>query len=99
MAQTKKKWAALRPEMVECLLTAEYTEIRQCQHCRMKQSVICCKDCIPKQLYCVECDILAHERKLHNRETDVEGFFWPIYPTTLIKVDIEGQFQFEEKGM
>lgn len=97
MAQTKKKWAALRPEMVECLLTAEYTEIRQCQHCRLKQSVIRCKDCIPKQLYCVECDILAHERKLHNRETDVEGFFRPISPTTLVKVDIDGKFQFEEK--
>lgn len=99
MAQAKEKWAALRPEMVESLLTAEYTEIRPCQHCQLKRSVIRCKDCVPKQLYCADCDILAHERKLHNRETDVEGFFRAISPSTLVKVDIDGQFHFEEKGM
>ncbi|XP_048031290.1 uncharacterized protein LOC125258405 isoform X1 [Megalobrama amblycephala] len=97
MAQAKKKWAALRPEMVESLLTAEYTDIRQCQHCQLKRSVIRCKDCVPKQLYCADCDILAHERKLHNRETDVEGFFRAISPSTLVKVDIDNQFHFEEK--
>ncbi|CAM4491128.1 unnamed protein product [Leuciscus chuanchicus] len=98
MDQSKKKWAALRPEIVESLLTAEYTEIQQFQHCRLKRSIIRCKDCIPKQLYCADCDILAHERKLHNRETNVKGFFQPLSPTTLVKVDIEGQFQFEEKN-
>ncbi|XP_067305976.1 uncharacterized protein [Pseudorasbora parva] len=97
IAQNRKKWAGLRPELLESLLTAEYTEIKQCQHCRLKRSVIRCKDCIPKQLYCADCDMLAHERKLHNRETDVEGFFQPLSPSTLVKVDIEGQFQFEEK--
>ncbi|XP_048042588.1 uncharacterized protein LOC125266178 [Megalobrama amblycephala] len=99
MAQAKEKWAALRPEMVESLLTAEYTDIRQCQHCQLKRSVIRCKDCVPKQLYCADCDILAHERKLHNRETDVEGFFRAISPSTLVKLDIDDQFHFEEKGM
>jgi len=99
MAQSKKKWEALRPEIVESLLMAEYTEIKQCQHCRLKPpSIIRCKDCYPKQLYCGDCDILAHERKLHNRETNVKGFFQPLSPTTLVKVDIEGQFQFEEKS-
>ncbi|XP_039544595.1 uncharacterized protein LOC120491071 [Pimephales promelas] len=98
MAQSKKKWEALRPEIVESLLMAEYTEIKQCQHCRLKPSIIRCKDCYPKQLYCGDCDILAHERKLHNRETNVKGFFQPLSPTSLVKVDIEGQFQFEEKN-
>ncbi|XP_048039278.1 uncharacterized protein LOC125264076 [Megalobrama amblycephala] len=74
MAQAKKKWAALRPEMVESLLTAEYTG--------------------DQTLYCADCDILAHERKLHNRETDVEGFFRAISPSTLVKVDIDEPIPF-----
>ncbi|KAL1268854.1 hypothetical protein QQF64_034217 [Cirrhinus molitorella] len=69
IAQTKKKWAALRPEMVECLLTAECTEIRQCQHCNLLSAV---------------------------KTAFLNSFFRPISPTTLVKVDIQGQFQFEE---
>lgn len=98
MDQTKK-WAAIRPEMVEALLTREHTKVSKCQHCNLKPSVIRCKECIPKQLYCGDCVIMAHQSKLHNRETFVEGFFKSISPTTLVKLDVEGQFHFKEQGM
>ncbi|KAI7810896.1 hypothetical protein IRJ41_008040 [Triplophysa rosa] len=84
MDQDKKKWAAIRPEMVEALLTREHTKVSKCQHCSLKPSVIRCKNCIQKQLYCGDCDVMAHQSKLHNRET-------------FVKLDVEGQFHFEEQ--
>lgn len=99
MDQTKKKWAAIRPEMVDALLIRENTKVNKCQHCSIKPSVVRCKDCIPKYLYCGDCDVMAHESKLHNRETFVEGFFQAISPTTVVNLDVEGQFHFEEQGM
>ncbi|KAK0133340.1 hypothetical protein N1851_031157 [Merluccius polli] len=48
-------------------------------------AVIRCRECLPKEWFCGDCDVLHHKKQpLHNREAVIDVFFKAIPPTTYI---------------
>ncbi|KAL0159623.1 hypothetical protein M9458_007753, partial [Cirrhinus mrigala] len=42
-----------------------------------------CRECLPEEWFCGECDVLRHKKQpLHNRECVIHGFFEAIPPTS-----------------
>lgn len=82
-----EKWESARPELLDLMLSANKTPqcFETCQQCNMQQAVIRCRDCLPKELFCSNCDVSIHQNfVLHNRDSVLEGFFKPIPPTCFV---------------
>ncbi|XP_076616610.1 uncharacterized protein LOC143339323 [Chaetodon auriga] len=77
-------WKASRPHNLQCLIEKEAVGHPLCCLCN-KPAVIRCRDCLPEEWFCGDCDVLHHKKQpLHNRESVIDGFFKAIPPTTHI---------------
>ena len=97
-----ERWENSRPLLLEQMLLAEKipSAYRKCDHCKEKQAAIRCRDCLPKHLFCSECDLHFHKNcALHNRDCMLQGFYKPIPPTCYVKVDEAGAVAVCEQGM
>ena len=102
MRQThsEEKWENARPNLLESMLSAEWTLDQSCDHCHTKRAVIRCRDCLPKHLFCSDCDLSVHQNYvLHNRDSVVEGFYKALPPTCYIVQDGSVAHQLCEQGM
>ena len=62
--------------------------------------MIRCHDCLPKHLFCNDCDLSVHQNYvLHNRDSVVEGFYKALPPTCYIVQDGSVAHQLCEQGM
>ena len=92
-------WQQSREQNVDFLLSAETMQKMVCQHCRLREAVIRCGECLPSEWYCVECDRLFHEtHTLHNRQTTILGFLKYIPPTKTVKL-IDGNYTICDQGL
>ncbi|XP_059918294.1 uncharacterized protein LOC132465616 isoform X2 [Gadus macrocephalus] len=101
MRQThsEEKWENARPNLLESMLSAEWTLDQSCDHCHTKRAVIRCRDCLPKHLFCSDCDLAVHRNYvLHNRDSLVEGFYKALPPTCHIVQDGSGAPEISEKA-
>ena len=97
-----ERWENARPQLLELMLSAEKIPVAysKCHHCQKKQSAIRCRDCLPKQLFCSECDVAIHKNGvLHNRDSMLQGFYKAIPPTCYISVNDDGAVALCEQGM
>ncbi|KAJ8337429.1 hypothetical protein SKAU_G00386490 [Synaphobranchus kaupii] len=70
-----------------------------CQHCSSQEGVIRCRECLPRQYLCTDCDLSVHKLYvLHNRESVFDGFFNAIPPTSAVVRDEHGQHQLCEQA-
>ncbi|KAK0131236.1 hypothetical protein N1851_034058 [Merluccius polli] len=97
--QSEEKWENARPHLLESMLSAEWTLDQSCDHCHTKRAVIRCRDCLPKHLFCSDCDLAVHQNYvLHNRDSVVEGFYKALPPTCSIVQDGSGAHQICEQA-
>ncbi|XP_067270736.1 uncharacterized protein [Pseudorasbora parva] len=83
--------------MIKNLLAAENVQKHICQHCLTAESIVRCRDCLPRQFLCTVCDGDVHQHlPLHNRDSMAHGFFKPLCPTTAVKRHSEG-IEFSEQ--
>jgi hypothetical protein len=76
---SQDRWRASRPEMD--------ASQKICQSCNVKRAILRCRDCLPEQLYCEDCDVSTHAKfPLRNRQSMLEGFYTPLPPTTYISL-------------
>ena len=95
-----EKWETARPHLLDLMLSAEKPLLELCDHCNMEQAVIRCRDCLPKQRFCSECDVFHHQScVLHNRDSLVEGFYTAIPPTCYALRNDDGTHTLSEQGM
>ena len=97
-----ERWETARPHLLQLMLSAEKipNAYRRCDHCKGKQAVIRCLDCLPKELLCCECDLKIHKNfALHNRDAMIQGFYKPMPPTCFISVNDDGAVALCEQGM
>ncbi|XP_055762723.1 uncharacterized protein LOC129839359 isoform X2 [Salvelinus fontinalis] len=95
---SQDRWRESRPEIVDSLLAAEHASQKICQSCNVKRAILRCRDCLPKQLYCEDCDVSTHAKfPLHNRESMIEGFYTPLPPTTAISLHSDGKYALHEQ--
>ncbi|XP_076591428.1 uncharacterized protein LOC143323463 [Chaetodon auriga] len=77
-------WKASRPHNLQCLIEKEAVGHPLCCLCN-EPAVIRCRDCLPEEWFCGDCDVLHHKKQpLHNRESVIDGFFKAIPLTTHI---------------
>ncbi|XP_055789118.1 cingulin-like isoform X2 [Salvelinus fontinalis] len=95
---SQDRWRESRPEIVDSLLAAEHASQKICQSCNVKRAILRCRDCLPKQLYCEDCDVSTHAKfPLHNRESMIEGFYTPLPPTTAISLHSDEKYALHEQ--
>ncbi|XP_045577843.1 uncharacterized protein isoform X4 [Salmo salar] len=95
---SQDRWRESRPEIVDSLLAAEHASQKICQSCNVKMAILRCRDCLPKQLYCEDCDLSIHAKfPLHNRQSMIEGFYTPLPPTTAISLHSDGKYALHEQ--
>ncbi|XP_067220129.1 uncharacterized protein [Chanodichthys erythropterus] len=74
------------------MLTSGRTPQQACQQCHVEEAVIRCRDCLPKELYCSNCDVSVHHQYvLHNRESFVGGFYKAMSPKCIVTKDSTGE--------
>lgn len=84
--------------MVNNMLSSEKPKEGDCHHCGQKAAVVMCRDCLPRSLFCTDCDLSTHEDLvLHNRASMVEGFFRHLAPSTFVQQHEGGKFSYHEK--
>ncbi|XP_051272930.1 uncharacterized protein LOC127372973 [Dicentrarchus labrax] len=75
------EWRKARSHHLNCLLSCNEVPKRKCCHCT-SPAIIRCRDCMPEEWLCMECDIHIHFKlTLHNRESCIDGIYKPIEPT------------------
>lgn len=75
------EWQKARPYHLDCLLFSRVVKENKCSQCS-SPAIIRCRDCMPEEWLCMECDIICHKKLvLHNRESCIDGFYRPIPPT------------------
>ncbi|CAL8294724.1 unnamed protein product [Arctogadus glacialis] len=85
-SNSSESWKAARPRLVNTALARENVGTRKCQQCWRNLAVVRCRDCLPRPLFCAECDVVMHTRHpLHNRDASTLGFFQPLPPTTTVQ--------------
>jgi len=97
-----QRWDTARPQLLDLMLAADKIPdaYSKCSHCKKKQTAIRCRDCLPKQLFCSECDVNIHRHlPLHNRDSLLQGFYKPIPPTCYAAVNDDGAVSLCEQGM
>ncbi|XP_066507850.1 uncharacterized protein [Hoplias malabaricus] len=88
---SEDRWREARPKLLDSLLASGHVHHGYCDHCKSKEAVIRCKECLPKSSFCGNCDISTHKYLVfHNRETFVDGFYKTLPPSTAVQ-DISGQ--------
>ncbi|XP_067234829.1 uncharacterized protein [Chanodichthys erythropterus] len=81
------------------MLTSGRTPQQACQQCHVEEAVIRCRDCLPKELYCSNCDVSVHHQYvLHNRESFVGGFYKAMSPKCIVTKDSTGEHVVSEQG-
>ncbi|KAF4097447.1 hypothetical protein G5714_021455 [Onychostoma macrolepis] len=77
----QEEWRKARSYHINCLLSCNVVPEQNCSHCT-SPAIIRCKDCMPEEWLCMDCDIHIHKKlTLHNRESCIEGIYKPIEPT------------------
>ncbi|XP_039677040.1 uncharacterized protein LOC120571947 isoform X1 [Perca fluviatilis] len=75
------EWRKARSHHLSCLLSCNVVPEKNCSHCT-SPAIIRCRDCMPEEWLCTECDIHIHKKHtLHNRESCIGGIYKPIEPT------------------
>ncbi|KAL0150726.1 hypothetical protein M9458_053949, partial [Cirrhinus mrigala] len=75
------EWQKARPYHLDCLLFSRVVKENKCSQCS-SPAIICCRDCMPEEWLCMECDLICHKKlALHNRESCIDRFYRPIPPT------------------
>ncbi|XP_028977256.2 uncharacterized protein LOC105009293 isoform X4 [Esox lucius] len=82
--KASERWKEARPYHLKCLISKEAVGHPLCCLCN-EPAVIRCRECLPEEWFCGDCDVLHHKKQpLHNRECVIHGFFESIPPTTCI---------------
>ncbi|XP_073725211.1 uncharacterized protein [Misgurnus anguillicaudatus] len=77
----QEEWRKARSQNINSLLSCNVVPEINCSHCT-SPAVIRCRDCMPEEWLCMDCDIHVHKKlTLHNRESCIEGIYKPIEPT------------------
>ena len=85
-SNSSESWKAARPRLVNTALAQENVGTRKCQQCWSNLAVVRCRDCLPRPLFCAECDVVMYTRHpLHNRDASTLGFFQPLPPTATVQ--------------
>ncbi|XP_028454944.1 uncharacterized protein LOC114569315 [Perca flavescens] len=75
------EWRKARSHHLSCLLSCNVVPEKNCSQCT-SPAIIRCRDCMPEEWLCTECDIHIHKKHtLHNRESCIGGIYKPIEPT------------------
>ncbi|KAI4819445.1 hypothetical protein KUCAC02_004691 [Chaenocephalus aceratus] len=95
--KASERWREARPHHLQCLLEKEAVGHPLCGLCH-KPAVIRCRECLPEEWFCGDCDVLHHKKQpLHNRDNLINGFFKPISPTTCV-VRVEGGYETHDQA-
>ena len=91
------EWRKARLYHLNSLLSCNEVPIKTCCNCS-SQAVIRCRDCMPNEWLCIDCDETKHQSlALHNRESCVNGMFKPIEPG-LCLVHEDGKYELVSQG-
>ncbi|XP_051814217.1 uncharacterized protein LOC127536875 [Acanthochromis polyacanthus] len=94
--KASERWKESRPYNLQCLIEEESVGHPLCCLCN-EPAVIRCRDCLPEEWFCGDCDILHHKKQpLHNRECIIDGFFKAIPPSTCIMNQGDGYCTHEQ---
>ncbi|CAL8255602.1 unnamed protein product [Gadus morhua 'NCC'] len=94
--KASERWTEKRPNNLQGLIEKEAVGHPLCCLCP-KPAVIRCRECLPEEWFCGDCDVLHHKKQpLHNRECLIRGFFEPIPPTTRVMKGEDGYFTQEQ---
>lgn len=92
------EWRKARSYHLDCLRSCNEVPERKCCHCS-SPAIIRCRDCMPKEWLCMECDIHIHTKlTLHNRESCIKGIYKPIEPTVRC-VEKDGTYFLVNQGI
>ncbi|XP_067301005.1 uncharacterized protein [Pseudorasbora parva] len=90
---SSERWREARPLLISNRLATEHITTQLCSQCKAKVAVVKCKDCLPKQYTCIDCDCAIHRTQVfHNRSTMISGFHKAVPPTTVVKQNSDGQY-------
>ncbi|XP_058618184.1 uncharacterized protein LOC131531441 [Onychostoma macrolepis] len=82
--KASERWKEARPYHLKCLIATEAVGQPLCWLCH-EPAVIRCRECLPEEWFCGDCDVLHHKKQpLHNRECVIHGFFEAIPPTSCV---------------
>ncbi|MCI4376105.1 hypothetical protein PGIGA_G00184410 [Pangasianodon gigas] len=82
--KASERWKEARPYHLKCLIAKEAVGHPLCWLCH-EPAVIRCRECLPEEWFCGDCDVLRHKKQpLHNRECVIHGFFEAILPTSCV---------------
>lgn len=94
--KASERWRESRPYNLQCLIEKEAVGHPLCFLCN-EPAVIRCRDCLPEEWFCGDCDVLHHKKQpLHNRESIIDVFFKAIPPTTQIMKQGDGYCTHEQ---
>lgn len=94
--KASERWRESRPYNLQCLIEKEAVGHPLCCLCN-EPAVIRCRDCLPEEWFCGDCDVLHHKKQpLHNRESIIDVFFKAIPPTTQIMKQGDGYCTHEQ---
>ncbi|XP_073731715.1 uncharacterized protein [Misgurnus anguillicaudatus] len=92
-AASSERWREARPSLISNRLATEHIKEQLCLECKKNVAVVKCKDCLPKQYTCIDCDTAIHRTQVfHNRTTMIFGFHKAVPPTIVVKQDSDGQY-------
>ncbi|XP_016382121.1 uncharacterized protein LOC107719253 [Sinocyclocheilus rhinocerous] len=92
-AASSERWREARPSLIINRLITEHCKVQLCSECKAKVAVVKCKDCLPHQYTCIDCDSAIHSKQVfHNRSSMISGFHKAVPPTTVVKQDSDGQY-------
>ncbi|KAL1021817.1 hypothetical protein UPYG_G00018460 [Umbra pygmaea] len=96
-AHVTEKWKEARPEIKNTLLASKFPVRRLCQNCN-RNAVIRCRECLPKQFLCSDCDMAVHKHfVLHNRDSVVDQIFNPICPSVRFVETAAGHYAIKKQ--
>ncbi|KAF4118211.1 hypothetical protein G5714_000262 [Onychostoma macrolepis] len=82
--KASERWKEARPYHLKCLIATEAVGQPLCWLCH-EPAVIRCRECLPEEWFCSDCDVLHHKKQpLHNRECVIHGFFEAIPLTSCV---------------
>ncbi|XP_073730759.1 uncharacterized protein [Misgurnus anguillicaudatus] len=92
-AASSERWREARPSLISNRLATEHIKEQLCLECKKNVAVVKCKDCLPKQYTCIDCDTAIHRTQVfHNRTIMIFGFHKAVPPTIVVKQDSDGQY-------
>ncbi|XP_058619720.1 uncharacterized protein LOC131532228 [Onychostoma macrolepis] len=94
--KASERWKEARPYHLKCLIATEAVGQPLCWLCH-EPAVIRCRECLPEDWFCGDCDVLHHNKQpLHSRECVIHGFFDAIPPTSCVIKGRDGYFIHEQ---